>query len=336
MSCSVRLDSFLTLREPIMQLDYKLVPSYKILKFSAGGLLLQETPWFKNLLTDTGFENWVGGTSLGTNSLFSWCGLGNGSIPPANGDSTISPINSRFPKVVGIDALETVIAASNVLTCTTAYISPAAVSSYTVSEIGIFSAAIGGILVSRALIKDVLGAPTSITINPGEYLKVLYQVQVTVDLADKTGSFVWNAVTYNYTARPMAWNTSLSLAPKDATNFWVFPKGAVVDSANTGFGLNRATAGDSNSLAAVTSRPAYTLTSAAGTMTPAAYIANSKARKIEYIFGASEGNIAGGIGGIRIDNASYSESGIQIAFTPKIPKVSPTTFKVGITHQYSR
>ena len=319
-----------------MQLDYKLDPSYKILKFSAGGLLLQETPWFKNLLTDTGFENWVGSAGTGTETLFSWCGLGNGSTPPTNGDSTISAVGARFAKVIGADALETVVAASNVLTCTTAYISAVAGASYTVSEVGIFSASTGGILVSRALIKDVTGTPTSITINPGEYLKVLYKVQVTVDLADKTGSFVWNAVTYNYTARPTSWNTALGASPKDTTNFWVWPKGLVSDAPSNGFGLNRAIAHESNTLAAVTARPSYSSGAAAGTRTLVAYTANSKARKVEYIFGASEGNVAGGIGGVLLDNSSYGASGFQIAFTPKIPKVSPTTFKVAITHQFSR
>lgn len=320
-----------------MQLNHKLEPCYKILKYAAGGnILLAETPWFKNRLTDQGFENWIGSSSTGTDSLFSFCALGNGTGVPSNTDSTISQVGNRFGKVVGADDLETVIAASNVLTCITAYITPVATSSYSVSEVGIFNAASGGILVSRALIKDVTGTPASITVSPGEYLKVLYQVQVTADLTDKTGSFVWNSVTYNYTARPCAWNTGLSLSPKATTNFWVWPKGAISDAPSNGFGLSRIIVHESQTLAAITARPAYSSGLAYQNKSLAAYTANSKARKVEYILGASEGNIAGGIGGIILDNNSYGQSGFQIAFTPKIPKVSPTTFKVAITHQFSR
>jgi hypothetical protein len=321
-----------------MLLNHKLEPCYKILKYAAGSnILLSETPWFKNILTDQGFENWVGSTSTGTETLFAYCGLGNGTGTPTATDSTISAVNSRFGKVVGADSLETVTAAGNILTCITAYITPVATSSYSVSEVGIFNAPSSGILVSRALIKDVTGTPTSITINPGEYLKVLYQIQVTVDLADKTGSFVWNTVTYNWTARPMSWNTGLSLSPKNTTNFWVWPKGGISDAPNNGFGLSRIIAHESNTLAAITSRPTYSSGQAyTSNISLTAYTANSKARKVEYILGASQGNIAGGIGGIILDNSSYAQSGFQIAFTPKIPKVSPTTFKIGITHQFSR
>ena len=320
-----------------MQLNHKLEPCYKILKFAAGSnILLAETPWFKNRLTDQGFENWIGSSSTGTDSLFSFCGLGNGTGVPSNTDSTISQVGSRFGKVVGADDLETVTAVSNVLTCITAYITPVATSSYSVSEVGIFNAASGGILVSRALIKDVTGTPASITVSPGEYLKVLYQIQVTADLTDKTGSFVWNSVTYNYTARPCAWNTGLSLSPKATTNFWVWPKGAISDSPGNGFGLSRALAHDSNTLAAITARPTYTTSGLAGSISAAAYTANSKARKIEYTFGASEANIAGGIGGVILESNVPDQAGFQIVFSPKIPKVSPTSFKVAITHQFSR
>lgn len=66
-----------------MQLNHKLEPCYKILKYAAGGnILLAETPWFKNRLTDQGFENWIGSSSTGTDSLFSFCALGNGTGVP--------------------------------------------------------------------------------------------------------------------------------------------------------------------------------------------------------------------------------------------------------------
>jgi len=321
-----------------MILNHSLKAFYNIQVFSEGGLFLRETGFFQNILTEQLFENWVGGTSSGTDTLLSYCAGGSGTGVPLGTDSTITQVGNRFQKVVGADALETVTAASNVLTCTTAYISAVGlgVGGGTLSEIGLFSASTGGILSSRALIKDVTGTPTSITIASNEYVKVLYKIQVTVDQADKTGSFVYLSNTYNYTARPMAWNTGLSLAPKDTTNFWVWPKGAINDSANSYFGLDRAVAGDSNTLAAITGRPAYTSSSAAGSKSTSTYTASSKARKVEYIFGASEGNISGGIGGVMIDNSTIGQSGFQISFSPKIPKASPTTFKVGITHQFSR
>jgi hypothetical protein len=322
-----------------MILDHSLKAFYNVQVFSRDGIFLRETGFFQNLLPDQFFENFIGGSSNTSSSLFSFCQAGSGTGTPANTDSTITAVGNRFARLAdGIaDALENVIAVGNVLTCTTAYISAVGlgVGGGNISELAIFNQVSGGIMVSRALIKTVLGVPTAITIAADEYVKVLYKIQVTVDHADKTGSFVYNSVTYNWTARPMAWNNALSLAPKLSTNFWVFPKGGIVDSANGGFGLNQAVAGDSNTLAAITARPTYTSSSTTSSVSAVAYTANSKQRKIEYTFGASQGNIAGGIGGIMIQNA-LGQSGFQIAFTPKFPKVSPNTFKVGITHQFSR
>jgi len=323
-----------------MILNHSLKAFYNIQVFSRNGVFLRETGFFQNLLTDQLFENWIGGDSTNTSSLFSYCQAGNGTGTPTNTDSTISAVGPRFARLATniSDDLENVIAVGNVLTCTSAYISSVGlgVGGGSISEIGIFNQSSAGILVSRALIKTVLGVPTAITVAADEYVKVLYKIQVTVDQTDKTGSFVYGGTTYNWTARPMAWNTALSLAPKNTTNFWVFPKGAISDAATSGFGLNRAVAGDNQTLAAITARPTYTVQDITNNISAIAYTANSKQRKIEYTFGASQGNIAGGIGGIRLENSSPSESGFQISFTPKFPKVSPNSFKVGITHQFNR
>lgn len=320
--------------------SHSLKAFYNIQVFSRDGIFLRETGFFPNLLTDQFFENWVGGGSNSTSSLFSYCQTGNGTGTPTNTDSTITSVGPRFARLSTgvVDDLETVVAAGNILTCTSAYISSLGlgVGGGSISEVGIFNQSSGGILCSRALIKTVAGVPTAITVAADEYIKVLYKIQVTIDLTDKTGSFVYSGTTYNYTARPMAWNTSLGLAPKNTTNFWVFPKGAINDSATSGFGLNRAVAGDSQTLAAITSRPTYTTSDLTNNVAAIAYTANSKQRKIEYTFGASQGNIAGGIGGIRLENSTYPESGFQISFSPKFPKVSPNSLKVGIIHQFGR
>lgn len=94
-------------------------------------------------------------------------------------------------------------------------------SNVNISEVGLVSTGTTSTnyyLTTRALIKDGLGAPTSISVKTGETLDIYYKIYKVVDTSDK--AFVINvldgnggAVPYNIVIRPQgigSWNTPVS------------------------------------------------------------------------------------------------------------------------------
>jgi len=80
------------------------------------------------------------------------------------------------------------------------------------SEVGVgWSALTGPYLISRALITDGLGAPTTITVLADEYLDVTYQLRYYPPLEDVEGTITLNGVVYNTITRASSVNSELGL-----------------------------------------------------------------------------------------------------------------------------
>lgn len=89
-----------------------------------------------------------------------------------------------------------------------------------ISEVGLVSTSTSSTdyyLTTRALLKDSLGAPTSISVKTGETLDIYYKIHKVVDTRDK--AFVINvldgdggAVPYNVVVRPLAVGASSSVS----------------------------------------------------------------------------------------------------------------------------
>lgn len=105
-----------------------------------------------------------------------------------------------------------------------------------ISEVGLVSTGTSSTnyyLTTRALIKDSLGAPTSISVKTGETLDIYYKIHKVIDISDK--SFVINildgdggAVPYNVVVRPNTvgdsnWSGNISAAIGSGGNTWLSP-----------------------------------------------------------------------------------------------------------------
>lgn len=168
---------------------------FKIEATNAAGVKRTVVDWFDNLLTDKGLDM-CAQNSIGTN--LGYCRLGSGNTPPTVLD-------------VGLESQVGFVSASSATTGATT-VSPyykwvrnvyrfgPGVADGNLSEIGIGPTSTGQ-LFSRALIKDALGSPTTITILPDETLDVSYEFRVYVTEADWTGDIVIGGVTHAATIR---------------------------------------------------------------------------------------------------------------------------------------
>ncbi|UDL16965.1 hypothetical protein [Stenotrophomonas phage TS-10] len=94
----------------------------------------------------------------------------------------------------------------------------AATANVTLGEMG--TGGNGTELVTRSLLKDTDGNPTTITLLTGEVLRVTHVLRNYFDLADNTGSFVVGGVTYNYSARGILFRDSSYWQLKGG---WAYP-----------------------------------------------------------------------------------------------------------------
>lgn len=188
-------------------------------------------------------------------------------------------------------------------------------------------------LLTRALVLDVNGNPTTIAVTAQEQLRVIHRlytrlsnVPVTGTLALTTGG---NTLNYNYDIRLV-----------DAANTWgrygflddpkyrtgVAARGETVhDTLTHGTNLgNPSTSGASAIIGNGASAP----------QTLISVVKNGLSVSITWEIPAISGNLVSGIGGIR--GGSFSSTEWAISFTPKIPKTSLNKFRYTITFTFAR
>lgn len=295
--------------------------------------VVRETGFFNNLIVDSYFESFVGGTSVTNATKFSNCRVGTGITAPANTDTTITQLGGNLPRIS--DPAQNITVSGNTIQCTMVYINNPGEVVGSISEVSIWDAPTAGTMTSRARIKDVAGADTSITVRVSEYLKIIYRLNVSYNLGDIAASAVISGTTYNALMRLMNWNLNLGTDPFASVNPFVIPN-SLGSCANNGFGLSKATATNATALAAVTSVPLYSTSETTTSVTAGTYTANSKSRKITWNFSLPSANIAGGVSNVLIHSAAEIGGGLQILFTPPLPKNSSLSLPISITFNFGR
>jgi hypothetical protein len=105
------------------------------------------------------------------------------------------------------------------------------------SEAGVGWATTGATLVSRALIVDALGVPTTVTVLIDEFLDVTYELRYYPPLGDSAGTVELDGITYDTVTRAAivtnsgSWGQIIGekIAPTVGTGFWVAYDGAIGD-----------------------------------------------------------------------------------------------------------
>lgn len=279
---------------------------YRMLKrHTESGIILQDTGWFDNLITDAGLNR------IGTGAANGFCVIGTGTAAPAFGDTSlqakVAQTNTPAPGAAGFGNLG---APDYISTYEMGYRFSAGQLNGNYSEIGISWD--GTYCWSRALILDGLGNPTTISVASTEFLDVFYQVRLIPDLADYAGTVVISGVTYSTVRRPSNVSNTSSWGPR-------------INTAQQWTGYSSAGGGASNgSLGSVTGSPGGSY-GGWSSYSNATYVNNSLERGGSISWSLDSGNVSGGITAI-INYGTYAQ--YQTSFSPAIPKDSTKTLLV--------
>ena len=185
------------------------------------------------------------------------------------------------------------------------------------TEVGVYSNISGNPLISRALILDSSGNPTTLTILADEYLDVTYELRCYVDTTDKNLELVLLGETYNVVARPS--NITYSSAWADyfftyMTHYWTTtstfyngPIGAITGTpSGSGANLN---------------------------FTRMTYISGSYEQGLIHSAGLDFANLSGGVSALRLRT---SKGEWQLGFTPPIPKDNFKTLVINVYLSWAR
>ena len=173
---------------------FGLAGRYKITRRTPELSVIEESPWFNNIITNQGLDY------IGENSFLNYCRVGSGAATPLATDT----------------ALQSSVAVTNTaVDTTTTYSSSspywsAAIRTWrfavgdaagNLSEVGIFATGDANSCGSRALILDEFGDPTTITVLSNEILDVTYEARTYMLEDDITGSATIGADNYDWTLR---------------------------------------------------------------------------------------------------------------------------------------
>jgi len=292
-------------------------------------------PWFSNLITEGGLNvlsNDASGPMLET--IY----LGTGTTPPTTADTALASylVSASFTQVrnlagtIGsheifsdITGVQTTSPYRRNLISTREF--PPGWGTGIISEIGVGNNLnpASAILLSRELIRDGVGNPTTIEKLADEFLRVFYDFGILWDLTDKTGSIVLDGISYNYTMRP-AFATSTSVFSKAIQTGRLDIKFAWQEHSQFAW---------DGPIGTVTTGPSGTSSPSTVTVSNASYIANSFTATGTYTLPLSQGNFVGGINSIVIMGTHWVN---QIGFVPNIPKQSTQVLTLTVSMTWGR
>lgn len=169
-------------------------------------ILLQDTGWFDNLITNNGLD------LLGL-GFIETCYVGSDAGTPTEGDTSITSIlaTSSSSSVVGRD--KQLSTAPYYSWEQTAFTFGIGAIVGTIHQVAVGASSTN--LFSKALLTTTDGTPTTLTLGGIDRLVLTYELRQCISTADVTGNIDINGTTYAYTGRPCDldysafWNISL-------------------------------------------------------------------------------------------------------------------------------
>ena len=296
----------------------KVSGEYKVTVLSAEGEELRTTGWFKNLITDTGLNMLAGNAGL---PIMYYCFVGTGSAVPANTDTQLASLIGTYSSPAYMNPQGTNLGApdfNGVFTGSYEFGIGAIVGNIT--EVGIGPNTDGTGLFSRALIKDINGDPTTISLLATEILQITYRVTFAQDMADHTGTMVINGQTYDLVIRPAnasAFTPNYAYSGSSGMYLYAYEgtiQGPTAQPGGAQAGFSEGTAD--------------------------AYIPNSFTWDMNYSMGLNVGNFPTGINTLhalyRFSAASGGSYQYQIGITPPIPKDDTMILNLKLRQTWAR
>ena len=256
------------------------------------GLVVQSTR-FKNMLMNSGLNQWIAGTSasVSVRSATNHCAVGSGSAAPDPSQVALGNELGRSNSDGGVSTTETHVNENGqtYVRIRIARFFSESQANGNLTEVAFFNATTGGNMWMRQLIKDGNGNPTAITKTSDFQLRVVYELRFFFNLNDVVRQATINGVAMDVTTRPSYWGSS-STNPFD---------GQWDDAAlGGGFGGGQPRATD-GVLGAVTAEPSGSGGSSTSTAS-VAYISGDRFRDYTVTWGPAVANFVNGIRCIRV------------------------------------
>lgn len=189
-------------------------------------------------------------------------------------------------------------------------------------------------LVSRALVLDGGGVPTTVSVLITESLRVTYYLRNYIYTADTAGVVTIGGINYNYVVRAAGWSLSNVISGGLAGSWngvsgkiggsWVFVGSVNLTSYGVS-GVGQIGIYSTQTLNTIDLTPANTGGAVGGgSSVAAAYTNGDYYRDVTFTIGLTEANsLTGGIGAV-VYGGSFGV--YQISFTPKLPKTALNAF----------
>ena len=289
------------------------------------GKVTRETPWFENLITNSGLDAIWSGPAVGpgVNYIFNGCCVGTGNTVPAYTDTTLTTYLASTNFVSGSSPMGSwvyVAAAGSVppyWTSTGSWTFGVGVATGTLAEVGIGwgSPPSSYTLFSHALIVDGSGNPTTITVLSNEQLTVSYTLQLYWNTVTQTGTLAFGGVTYNLSWLPVNLPTPAGMPDRG------------INPASSGYPYPGILNAYNGSLGTPLTLPSGTSTyidfASAGTQSFATYTPGNYYNDCTMTVPIGYLNLPGGITVLEVTERYHQ---FQIGFSPAIPKTSSYSF----------
>jgi hypothetical protein len=281
--------------------------------------------WFPNLITDVGLD--VPGTSA---SWVESCVVGTGNATPSVSDTVlaaqVASSGNRTNLVGGSNQT-----ADRYTYARATYRFAAGAAAGNLAEIGIKT---GAILLSRALILDGGGSPTTITILADEVLDCTYEIRNYPPLTDVVTTMVVGSTTHDITLRAA-----------EVDSVWDMIGGGLgvpIGWAAGACTMGAYVYGSTSVLGAVTAGPttagSFTLSRSNSSYTPGTHT-----RDFSYTWDLTAGNVSGGVAAVLVccgDQGGGPEAvgamAFQFSVSPVIPKNNTNNLVLNFRQSWAR
>lgn len=197
---------------PTIDMKIFLSGHFKLQVSDTPGGPAKRTVEFDNLITDAGLDR-LGSSGNGFIPFFA---LGTGTTTPSPSDVALSSPSSLIGGTLTLSSTPATVP-PYVSSATFSRQSTQGQVAGTWTEVGVITAATGGVLFSRALIVDNLGNPTSITVLPTEFLTITYTLRMVIPDVDVISTF--NGITFTTRASDVLSSSWTPIVGTDIPSF---------------------------------------------------------------------------------------------------------------------
>lgn len=307
---------------------------FKLTVLDKQGKVVRKTGWRPNLITDAGLNRVLDNNNgiLGPQMV-----VGTGNTPPSYSDTTLS---NQVAWTTGSGLSGGLRAASEYWVRRTYTFPIGVIDNQNIAELGLRHTTTNyTTLMTRALVTDESGNPTTITVTSEESLVVTYEARSIPDKTVVTGSFPIDyyegptfieTIMHDFTAQANGFGRSFSTNADGSTG--------LLNARMSGRNSNDLQAAEDNTpIGQDTSATA----SSGGTNFSSYNVlprdGSAMYRDTEFTLNTGVANFASGIGQVRFYNSANTSGpwwGIYI--TPKIPKTADHTFRITVRNSVGR